>query len=564
MRFTWTFFVCVLAAVLLHLTADRSPADTPQPIDRLAAAAQEGDDGDDSAATDDQEEQSDEEQEGDQEQDRDQEEGEEQADKDEDNEDNEDDEKQGDKEEGDQKEDGDDGDRKTHTVKTKRLRVQFESDGVFTAREMHEVELDPEAWSKFEIVEIVPHGSEVHEGQVLVKFDDEELRKEIEELELEQRINELTILKSEQELPRLEEAIKKSFEQAERALDYAMKDYEFYQETDRDIMIKSIEMSLKSAEQSAENAREELRQLEKMYEADDLTEETEEIILKRQRAAVERAEFMLERAKLSHDRNLNVYLPRQDIQEKESLERTKRAFEQAKTSLETDPLRARYELQKAKRNRTKSLERHADLTSDLEQLTLKAPAEGIVYYGASKNGQWPETANLIEKLKPESNAPTGSTLMTIVSPRPLYVVSSVDEADRPSVKEGQAATIQPTAKDSDKLAAKVSKVSRIPVAKGKFALELELEGEQPDWLVPGMSGKAKVTTYEEENAVVVPKKAVHTDEEDDQVQYVWLVEGDEVQKRQVATGKTSGDEIEILDGLDAGDVISLDDEQQDD
>jgi len=270
---------------------------------------------------------------------------------------------------------------------------------------------------------------------------------------------------------------------------------------------------------------------------------------------------MLERARLSHDRNLNVYLPRLDLQEKESLERTQRAFEQAKTSLETDPLRARYELQKAKRNRTKSLERHAKLTSDLEKLTLKAPAEGIVYYGACKNGQWPETANLIEKLKPESNAPTGSTLMTIVSPRPLYVVSSVDEADRPSVKEGQPATIQPAANDSDKLA---GKVSRIPVAKGKFALELELEGEQPDWLVPGMSGKAKVTTYEEENAVVVPKKAVHTDQEDDQVQYVWLVEGDEVQKRQVATGKTSGDDIEILDGLDPGDVISLDDEQQDD
>ncbi len=414
-------------------------------------------------------------------------------------------------------------------------------------------------------MEIVPHGAAVRKGEVLAKFDGKKLKEAIDDLELDQRLNELGIIKAEQELPRLEKSIKDSFEQAERSLAEAKVDYKNYQETDRDMIVKQIEMSLKSTSQAVENAREELRQLEKMYEADDLTEETEEIILQRQRAQVEQYEFMLERAKLSHDRNLDLYVPRNDNYEKEYLERADMAFQRAKTSLETDLNRARYDLEKAKRSRTKSLERHAKLTSDLGLLTLKAPADGVVYYGSCTDGSWSDMANLISKLKPEENAPTGSVLMTIVGPDQLYVDSSVKEANRPSVKVGQAAIVKPTATDSPKLSAKVSELSTIPVAPGKFAMDLDLTSDDlPDWLVAGMTCKVKVTTYEKKDAIVVPKKAVHSEEEDEDEKFVWLVDGDDVEKRSVTTGKTKGDNIEIVDGLDAGDVISLDDEAKKD
>lgn len=455
--------------------------------------------------------------------------------------------------------------RETYTVKAKPLKVEVESDVVFAAREMSKVDLDPEAWTEFKIVEIVPHGTTVHKGEVLVKFDGEKIKEALDNLDLDLRLNELSITKAEQELPRVEKSIKDSFEQAERQLAEAKVDYENYEKVDRDLLVKSIEMSYKSTEQAVENAREELHQLEKMYEADDLTEETEEIILKRQRAEVEQYEFYLERAKLSRERNLDLYLPRNDIAEKEYLERMELAFARAKTSLETDLDRARYDLEKSKRSRKDSLERHSDLTSDLNLLTLKAPSDGIVYYGTCDDGQWSDMANLISKLKPDNNAPTGQTLMTIVGPAELYAVSSVKEADRPSVQQGQRAVVKPTATDSPKLEAKVTALSAIPVASGKFSMDLELTTDElPEWLVAGMTGKAKVTTYEEDEALLVPKKALHSDEEDEDQQYVWLVDDEEVQRRDVKTGKTKGDDVEIVKGLEAGDVISLDDEKKSD
>ena len=50
-----------------------------------------------------------------------------------------------------------------------------------------------------------------------------------------------------------------------------------------------------------------------MYEADDLTENTEEIILKRQRESVKAAEIGLELTKISHKRQMEVSLPREAV-----------------------------------------------------------------------------------------------------------------------------------------------------------------------------------------------------------------------------------------------------------
>jgi multidrug resistance efflux pump len=453
-------------------------------------------------------------------------------------------------------------DRKTHTVKASPLKIELEVDSKFVAKNTSEVKLEPEEWSEFKIVEIVPHGATVRQGETLVKFDGEKLKEAIAELELDQKIEELALLKAEQELPRAEKAIKKAFEQAERALANAKIDYKNYQEVDREMMARSIDMQLKSAQQNAENAREELDQLEKMYLADDLTEETEEIVLKRQRVAVEMADFGLERSKIQHARSHELTMPRNDISEKEALESIELQYERAKTALETDLTRGRYDLEKARRARAKSLEKHADLTKDLGLLEIKAPADGVVYYGSATRGEWTDMASMIQRLKIDASAPTDSVLMTIVTPKPLVVETTLEEKDLVAVKKDQSATVVPTADSEVKLGAKVAIVSAIPVEAGKFALTLELTGDDaPEWLVAGMTGKTKLTTYETKSALLVPKSAVHTDDADD-TKYVWLVEGDKVEKQTVSTGKTKGEEIEIVEGLEAGDVVSLDEAKE--
>jgi len=254
--------------------------------------------------------------------------------------------------------------RKTLKIEPKRLKIDLALDGTFAARKMEEVVFRPEAWTTYEIVDVVEHGAKVHKGETLFKFDSEKLDEAIADLELEQRINELAILKSEEEMPRMEKTLKLDSAAAERTNKQAKEDFERYREIDRPMMEKTAEFMVKYYNFNLNYEKDELEQLEKMYKADDLTEETEEIVLKRQKNSVEFAEFSLENAKLSRDETLKISLPRYDIRIKEALERSEMAQARARQALELDLTKARYELEQRKKARTKSLDRHGKLLQD--------------------------------------------------------------------------------------------------------------------------------------------------------------------------------------------------------
>jgi multidrug resistance efflux pump len=455
--------------------------------------------------------------------------------------------------------------RKMATAETKRLKVEVPLDGTFVARTMNEVVLRPETWSGYEIVEVAEHGSRVRRGQVVARFDDKRINEAIADLELEQRLNELAILRAEEEMPRQERLLALNLENAERRNRETREDYQRYNDIDRPLIVKSYEYSVKRSQFNLDYEKEELEQLEKMYAADDLTEDTEEIILKRQRNLVDFAEFSLSSAKTNRAEVMDILLPRMDIEVKQSLEAAELALARARMASALDLSRTRYELEQRKQSRARSLERHAKLISDRGLMELKAPADGIVYYGQCVDGRWTDMTAMLNRLKPHGSVSSGTVLMTILEPRPLYVQANVDEAKRPEISAGQKIKVAPPAEGSPRVDGRVAKVADVPTGAGRFAVELELEQEAvPDWVVPGMTGKVRVVSYDKADALVVPKAAVHTDEDDEDVKYVWVVESDDpankAERRDVTVGKTSGNDVEIIKGLAKGDKVSLDDE----
>jgi multidrug efflux pump subunit AcrA (membrane-fusion protein) len=456
---------------------------------------------------------------------------------------------------------------KIYTVAPKRLKTEVALDGVFVASKMTEVPLRPETWSSFEIEEAVEHGHKVRDGETLIKFDDERINDAIADLELEQRLNELAIRRTEEELPRMEKALKMDFDVAERSNREAKEDLERYNEIDRPQVVKSVEFLVKYYNFMLDYEKDELDQLLKMYAADDLTEETEEVVLKRQRNSVEYAEYNLENARISRDETLKIRLPRYDVAIKESVERAEMALARAKMALSIDVTRSRYELEQRKQARAKSLDRHAKLLADRGLMEIKSPAEGIVFYGQCVNGRWSETSALINRYKPHGTATPGSVLMTIVESRPVYITSNIDEGKRPDVAGGQKVVITLPSESADRLEAEVKSISPIPVSAGKFEIDFELNQDAiPEWVVPGMSCKIQVKTYDNKEALTVPKAAIHDDEDDANKKYVWLVDADDneakPQRRDVTLGKRSGDDVEITKGLKKGDVVSLEDESK--
>jgi len=457
--------------------------------------------------------------------------------------------------------------RKTSKAKKERLKVVVTLNGIFTADQITLVALRPKVWSQFKIVEIVDHGTEVHAGETLVKFDQEKFDQELADLELQLHLSELAIRKAEEELPRQEKSLAMASSEAERNDKNAHEDFDRFYKTDRPMLLKAVKYALKYAQFQLDYQQDELDQLEKMYEADDLTEATEEIVLKRSRMQVDFAKFNLEQTKLYCDELLQVRLPRFEIELKESLDKAKLSLAKARTALALDVNRARYDLEQQRQKRIKSLDRHAKLLADRSQLELKAPADGIIYYGKCDDGKWSNMASMIDKLKPHNNVPANTVMFTIVERRPLVVLAQVDEAQRPEFSAGQMAKIVPPVENAEWLPAKLASVTAVPVATGKFNAQFDFTGtELPDWIVAGMSCKVKVTTYDKQDALVLPKKSVHTDKLDGELKYVWLVDPKDAdakpERRNVKLGKTSGENVEIISGLKPGDVVSLEDEDK--
>ncbi len=247
----------------------------------------------------------------------------------------------------------------------------------------------------------------------------------------------------------------------------------------------------------------------------------------------------------------------------------------ARTALAVDLVRARYDLVDQKQTRAKSLERLSKLMTDRSLMELKAPADGIVYYGdCDDDGDWSDVASLIDKLKPHYSVPSDTVVMTVVERRPLKVLADASEDKRAEFSVGESAKVVPPLENAAWLPAKLSGISTVPVAKGKFAADFSLTGsELPDWIVPGMSCKVKVVTYDKQSTLTIPKKAVQTDKLDEEQKYVWFIDskdGDAKDpkakpiRRDVKLGKTSGDDVEVLSGLKKDDVVSLEDESKQD
>jgi multidrug efflux pump subunit AcrA (membrane-fusion protein) len=452
----------------------------------------------------------------------------------------------------------------TYKVKKEPFKIEVTLKGTFEAEKMAEVSIRPEVWAALEVVKAAEHGQTVKRGDVLVQLDLEKIDEEIAELRLKRAISDLAFKQAEENLKALEASTPVDLKLAERAQKIAHEDLEKFLRADRALSEKSANFMLRSAENYLENQQEELRQLEKMYKADDLTEETEEIVLKRQRRAVEVAEHMVETARASRDDTLKVDLPRRQETLEQAAVKQDLAAAKLKISLPVALSQAQRELEKLKLDRSREEEKLKKLLADRGAMTVKAPVDGVVYYGRFTRGKWSGMEQIAESLRPKGVVMKNAVFMTVVQSRPVFVRSSVSEADVAKLRPGMKGTVQPTAFADVKLEAAVERIDAIPSAADSYEVRLGLRAEPSSVsIVPGMTCTAKIVPYAEKNAIAIPSKALFTDEVDQRQTHVFVIEGGKPKKRPVTAGKRADDRVEIVRGLAEGDEILLERPKED-
>ncbi|HUF64017.1 MAG TPA: hypothetical protein VMN36_18205 [Verrucomicrobiales bacterium] len=433
------------------------------------------------------------------------------------------------------------------------LAAETKFEARFDAVRSQEISIRPAEWKDWIVLSAAAHGARVSKGDVVLEFERQDIEEEIEKLETARSASVAALELAEAELDHQRASTPLELEIAARAARRAQEDLDRFQSEGRPRSEAEARFSLASAEQQLLNQREELEQLQKMYDADDLTEETEEIILKRQKFAVQAAEFSFAGAQLrSHDQ-LSNQIPRQAADLENARQQTALALELAENTLDRKVLQQELAVQDLKTDRRKAAKHLSDLHKDRQDMTFKAPFDGIVLYGAFRDGRFVSAAEAAKKLLPGGKLAPFEVAMTLVEPAPLALSASVDEAILGRFQTGAQGSARPALLSGVRLPVRVVSAGAVADPDGKYSVRLEVDVSGHPTLKPGMTCHVELEPEERSGVLAVPENLVATENGKSTVR-IRLPDGSE-ETRSVRLGGRGKGMVEILEGLSEGDQV---------
>jgi HlyD family secretion protein len=303
----------------------------------------------------------------------------------------------------------------------------------------------------------------------------------------------------------------------------------------------------------------------------------------------------LEKAKLDYERGQGLF--RDGLIAKQDFDQRKTTYDAAVASADSVnakvlQVRAQLAQSRAQLNQTKAVLTH---TRDvLNKTTYVSPIDGIVSYLPVRLGEY---------VVPGIQNSNGSFLMTLSDMSIVTAEVKVDETDIVNVRMGQEADVTIDAVPGKTFHGKVTEIGSQAVLRSsglattqsttstqeakdfKVVVTLDIP---PENLRPGLSTTAKIKTAEKKNVVAIPIQALAirsrkdledakknskggggsvtlaappptapNDPKKDEIQGVFVVNGKKAVFKPVKTGISGVTDIEVTDGLAAGDEIVI-------
>lgn len=272
------------------------------------------------------------------------------------------------------------------------------------------------------------------------------------------------------------------------------------------------------------------------------------------------AEYNVERAKLEASKaeivsEIEGAKNRIDVTVSEGEQKgVETVIESAKASQNAD-------LRRVEQSKTKAL-RDVERTREyLGRMRLYAPVDGVVNILPNfRSGGFGRTP---PPFKEGDRVWSGASIAEIPDLSEMYVLLSLDEVDRGTVKLGQEVRVRVDAVPDKEFRAEVYWISPIAevIFRGfrntekRFPARARLTALDPR-LRPGMTANAEVVISSVPNSLLVPITASFTK---DGQPAVWLQKGGNFVLTPVVAGERNDTDLLVLKGLSEGDVVALED-----
>jgi HlyD family secretion protein len=431
----------------------------------------------------------------------------------------------------------------TVVVKKGSIHPRIDVEGYFEPVEPLEVRFKPDEFAgDLKIASVATHGASVKKDDVLISLDVDEILREIATAQIDLENAKAAADKAQADVDLGEQSDALAMKMQAEEVDKAKGALKWWEDVDGKQMITSAELQTRTAKAAVEDQQDELDQLKKMYKTEELTNATADIVVKRalrnleinkvNQTMAEEREDKTKKFDYDHERQKYVFAIDQQTGTLNSL---KASQAESQTTRKTG-------LASAKASLERSQKKLDDLKKDLASFTIKAPADGIIYYGELSKGEWHDSGE--KTLRVGDKITAGHVVMTFFIPGKLRIRTEIPESQILWVKAGDKARVVPV---SNAQATTDGTCGSIIPAGGDFQMPVELASVDPN-LLPSEKAAVQIELPEIKDALIVPVDAVKHGS-------VRVKKEGAEQRVDVITGQYDEKNIEIRSGLKENDEI---------
>ena len=428
--------------------------------------------------------------------------------------------------------------------------ISIPASGDLTSLDVVEIRNDLEGTST--IMELIPEGTTVKEGDLLLKLDDEPLRKLIES-----ESEKVTLSRNQYEtqvsnLEITEKRRETNISQAQLRVDVAELSLMAWENGDVVSRRKSLELNLNTAEKDYNRLKDNYEKSIELRAKNFLSQNQ----LEQDEISMIRAKSTWEQAVLAKDVYENYTFKKEEQLQRSDLEMAKVELtrtirrEDAAVRGATSNVEAYKE---GYQNRTDRLARYEEQKESCE---VFAPSPGLVVYGSSVE-EWRDDKPLRVGTKVSRN----ELLFILPNQSNMAAELSVNEALSGYVKPGQRVTVVTDAVPDIVLEGEVLTVGVLAEDGGwrdpnrrDYTISVRLDGEEPLNLKPSMRCKGRIYVDRVEDAIFVP---VHAVGREGMIPFVWAAVDGGYEQKPVTLGPSSELYVVIEDGIEENQQVLL-------
>lgn len=181
-------------------------------------------------------------------------------------------------------------------------------------------------------------------------------------------------------------------------------------------------------------------------------------------------------------------------------------------------------------------------------------------YAKAKEGIKAEFDGIVTRIDTVegSDVSKGTQLLTLKSISDIVIKSTVNKYDIVNVEEGQPATVRVKNKDYAGKVSRIEKMTRDSGTGTGVGIEITLDKPDSD-IILGLEAKSRIHTSNLTEVTRIPLEALNEDEEGS---YVFVAVDGKAAKEFVECGVRNDDMVEIVSGLDEGNLVVWKDSEE--